>query len=391
MSAQIRYSLRKALLGLTLVLVAATAACDDDDNTGPNVPESLAIVSGDDQDAVVGNEDGDRLDDGVNLREIELDLRLPVDPYADAVVILAMESETPGEFEAGVEEAYVNIKRLPFMESPLGLRFQVGRFRPAFGRSNLLHTHDLPQSTRSLVTGEFLGEEGFVQQGVSADFFVPMPWDENSSLTARLQVLGGGGVAFAPEPNQNLAYLANLRWFRAFGSSHSTDLGGSSYLRPGRPGFPVARMHAVDFLYRWRPLRQGQWKSYLLGAEVMLADRQRPDAAEPVEVAGGLDPGAILPTTDRPWGYSVFTQWQFDQRKYAGVRWDDTSTLVDPTIRRRSLTPYVSYYFSEFLRARLNYEHRWSDIASENSRNSLLMELTWIFGSHPPEPFWVNR
>jgi hypothetical protein len=55
MSAQIRYSLRKALLGLTLVLVAATAACDDDDNTGPNVPESLAIVSGDDQDAVVGN------------------------------------------------------------------------------------------------------------------------------------------------------------------------------------------------------------------------------------------------------------------------------------------------------------------------------------------------
>jgi hypothetical protein len=51
----------------------------------------------------------------------------------------------------------------------------------------------------------------------------------------------------------------------------------------------------------------------------------------------------------------------------------------------------VSYYFSEFLRARLNYEHRWSDIASENSRNSLLMELTWIFGSHPPEPFWVNR
>ena len=63
--------------------------------------------------------------------------------------------------------------------SPLGLKFQIGRFRPSFGKFNTLHTHDLPQSTRSLLTEEFLGEEGFISQGVSTDFYLPTPWSEN--------------------------------------------------------------------------------------------------------------------------------------------------------------------------------------------------------------------
>ena len=337
------------------------------------------------------NEDGARIDDTMNLREVEIDLRVPVDPYADAVLIVAFESETPGSFETGIEEGYVNIKKLPFMESPLGLKFQIGRFRPAFGKFNILHTHDLPQATRSLTTQEFLGEEGFIQQGVSADFFVPTPWDDSASLNARLQVLGGGDVALAPEANQRLAYVGNLRWFRSHGDSHSTDIGWSSYVRPGTTEHPVARMHALDFLYRWKPLRQGQWKSYLLGGELMLADHARPDAAEPADVAEIIDPANVRADGGRPIGFSVFTQWQFDRRKYGGVRWDDTSTLRDPSIRRRGLTPYISYYFSEFLRLRFNFEHRWSDIAVEDGRNSFLVELNWLFGSHPPEPFWVNR
>lgn len=332
----------------------------------------------------VFNEDGDRIDDTMNLREVEIDFRVPVDPYADAVLIAAFESEAPGSFEAGIEEGYLNIKKLPFMGSPLGLKFQVGRFRPAFGKFNILHTHDLPQSTRSLMTQEFLGEEGFIQQGVSTDFFVPIP-DENASLNARIQVLGGGDVALAPESNQRLAYLGNLRWFRDYGGSNTTDIGWSSYIRPGTAEQPIARMHALDFLYRWKPLRQGESRSFLLGGELMFTDHRRPDEAEPVDVADGIGE-----REGRPLGYSVFTQWQFDRRKYGGVRWDDTSTLIDPSVRRRGLTPYLSYYFSEFLRLRLNFEHRWSDIVLENGRNSFFVELNWIFGAHPPEPFWVN-
>ncbi len=319
----------------------------------------------------VFNEDGGRIDNQPNLREAEVDMRVPVDPYADGVLILSLESDTPGKFNADVEEGYVNIKKLPFMQSPLGLKFQVGRFRPAFGKFNGLHTHDLPTTLRSLPTQEFLGEEGFISQGVSADFFVPTPWDDNSSLNARLQVLGGGDIAVSPESHNRLAYLGNLRWFKTIAGVNNLDVGWSSYLHPGRRGeSSMTRLHGADFMYRWKPFRQGEWKSYLLGGEFMFADRNE---------------------GRRPYGTTLFTQWQFDRRKYAGVRWDYTTTAADSTVLRRSLTPYLSYYFSEFLRLRLNYERRWSGIAAENKRNSVFVELNWLFGAHPPEPFWVNK
>ena len=339
----------------------------------------------------VFNEEGGRIDNSFSLREVEVDMRVPVDPFADAVLITAFESGSPGEFDVGIEEGYINVKKLPFMESPLGLKFQVGRFRTAFGRSNLLHTHALPQSTRSLATQEFLGEEGFVQEGISLDFFVPTPWQAEDSVNARLQVLGGGGIAISPESRDRLAYLGNLRWFRTFRGTHNTELGWSTYWHPGRNGTGTTRLHGLDFMYRWKPFRQGEWKSYLMGGEMFFSNRSQPGAREPADVAPHLDPVAAGTSRKRPFGYSVFAQWQMDRRKYVGIRWDHTSTLVDPDLTRRSVTPYLSYYFSEFLRFRLNYERRWSDIRPENGRNSVFLELNWIFGAHPPEPFWVNR
>ena len=92
-----------------------------------------------------------------------------------------------------------------------------------------------------------------------------------------------------------------------------------------------------------------------------------------------------------PLGFTAFTQWQFDRRTYAGLRYDQTDVLLQPDLQRRSITPYITYYFSEFLRFRVNYEHRWSDFEEEDGRNSLFFELNWIFGSHPPEPYWVNK
>ena len=322
--------------------------------------------------------DGDRIDNNLNLRETEIDLRVPVDPYADAVLIAAFESETPGSFEAGIEEGYINIKKLPFMPNPLGLRFKVGRFRPDFGRFNVLHTHDLPQSFRSMSTGEFLGEEGFIQQGVSAEFYVPKPWKGEDSLNAKLQIIDGGDIAVSPESNGRKAYLGKLSWFNTFNGTHNLELGGSSYWHPGSEDKSTTRLHAFDFMYKWKPFRQGEWKSYVLGGEVLFAD-PRPSS---------IDPGA---PSGRPWGGSVFTQWQLDRRKYVGVRGDYTKSLSDSGKTRRGVTPYLSYYVSEFFRLRLNYEHRWSDILAEDGRDSVFLELSWIFGGHPPEPFWVNK
>jgi hypothetical protein len=338
----------------------------------------------------VFSEDGGRADNRFTLREAEIDMRVPVDPYADAVLITALEQDASGKFTVGIEEGYVNIKKLPFVDrTPLGMRLKVGRFRPAFGKINVLHTHDLPQTFRPLPIQEFLGPEGFAQNGASANFFLPTPWDEKSSIDLTLEFLGGGELALSPNIESRNSYLGHLRWFRTFRDSHNLELGWSSYYRPNGQLSRQSDLHGFDLTYRWKPLRRGEWHSFLLGSEFMFARRAYPEAAESPDVALALE--GTAPGSGRPLGYTVYGQWQFDRRTYAGVRWDRTDVLYNPALQRRGLTPYVSYYFSEFLRFRLNYEHRWSDLVTESNRNSVYAELNWIFGSHPPEPYWVNK
>jgi hypothetical protein len=337
----------------------------------------------------VFNEDNNRIDNKMILREAEIDMRVPVDPYADGVLITSIESETPGQFSAGVEEGYVTIKKLPFLDQPpLGLKLKVGRFRPLFGSINILHTHDLPQTYRPLPIQEFLSPEGFVKDGVSANFFLPTP-GEKSSLDFTAEALSGGDIAVSPSPDARMSYSGHLRFYSTLGDSHNLQLGWSSLFQPKGNEIPETDIHDFDFMYRWKPSRQGQWKSFILGGEVMFGRKAYAQADESPDVARALL--GRQPGNGKPVGYYVFTQWQFDRRLYAGFRWDKTDVLFDPSLKRRSITPFVSYYFSEFLRFRLNYEHRWSDLNTEDGRNSFYGELNFVFGSHPPEPFWVNK
>jgi hypothetical protein len=239
------------------------------------------------------------------------------------------------------------------------------------------------------VVEEFLGEEGFVGNGISGNFFLPTPWDAGSSLDMTLQVMSGGDIAISPDPHARSAYLGHLRWFKSFNDAHNVELGWSTYYHPSGNSVRSATLNGLDFMYRWKPARQGEWSSFLLGGELIFTNSAHPEAGEPPDVARAIE--GLAAGTGRPMGYTVYGQWQFDRRTYGGVRWDQTDTLYNPALSRRSVTPYFSYYFSEFLRFRLNFEHRWSDLFTENRRNSLFAEINWVFGAHPPEPFWVNK
>jgi len=346
--------------------------------------------------AVVGNfifrgsdektftEGGDRTDNRPNLREAEIDFRSAVDPYADAVLIAALESESPGHFDTSIEEGYITVKKLPFLDSPpQGLKLKLGRFRPEFGRLNKLHTHDLPQTMRPLVIEEFLGPEGFIEDGVSGQFFLPTPWDEESAIDVTLQALSGD-IDVAPGGRNDAGFLGHARWFRTFAETHNLELGWSSYFARNDSPALHALLHGADALYSWKPLRSGGSRSFLLGGEYLFADRQ-------FEGTTGSPALPLEERTSKPEGFYLFAQVQSGPRWFFGVRGDWTETLDDSSVHRSGVTPYVSYYFSEFLRFRLNYEHLWGDRPQEYGRNNVFLEANWVIGSHPPEPFWVQK
>jgi len=310
-----------------------------------------------------------RVDDNISLREVELDFRAAIDPWADGVVIATYESDVPNDFNASIEEGYVVLKKLPILDSaPGGLKVKLGRFRPEFGRFNYVHLHDLPQPTYPRALGNFLGNEGLVQEGISGQFFVPVTGEE-SALEATVQVLDGGEAPLAPDAEaRDIASLAHLKYFRDLSSSSNVELGVSGY-----EADTDHQLLGADATYKWKPLAGGEWRSFLIGGEVFASHIDDPTL--------GND----------PIGYYLWSQYQFDKNVYLGARYDHAEEITDETQKTDVIGTYLTYYTTEFLRFRLSLEHTESDVAELDGLNTAALEVNMVFGSHPVEPYWVNR
>ena len=312
----------------------------------------------------------ERIDDRMNLREVELDFRAAIDPWADGVVIGTFAQDVPNEpFITEIEEGYVLLKKLPILDSaPWGLKVKVGRFRPEFGRFNYIHLHDLPQPSYPRALGTFLGPEGFIQNGVSGQFFLPLH-GERQTLEATVQVLDGGNLPLAEDLQGNaIASLGHLKYFRDLSESTNMELGLSAY-----EGDTDHQLLGLDASYKWKPLSGGEWHSFLVGGELF---------------ASHLDDPAL---GDDPQGYYAFAQYQLNRNYYAGLRYDHSEELEDESQVTDTLGAYLTYYTTEFLRFRLGLEHTESDLDELDGLNTGLFELNMVFGSHPVEPYWVNK
>jgi hypothetical protein len=331
---------------------------------------------------------GVAIDDRPFLRTAEFDFRAAVDPYADAVAILSAEDQAGAGFSADVEEGYVVIKRLPILESaPLGLKLKIGRYRAPIGQVNRLHMHDLPWTTRPLPISRFLGtengeffESGYNPVGIDAEVILP-EFIPGAVMELNADVVDGGSIAVSSGSHDHPGYLGHYNLFFTAHDTHDFNFGVSGYYEAGvhRTG-----LLALDALYKWKPLAAGEFHSVVIGGELFYANRRF-----------ALDTnGDGLPDTEKqaaPLSWFGFAQVQLSWHVYLGGRYDYVQDINDPSLTTQVAAGYLSYYTSEFLRFRAGYEHRWSDVAAENGVNSFIAEVNVVFGSHPTEPYWVNR
>ena len=310
-----------------------------------------------------------RVDDRFSLREVEFDVRAPIDPWADGIVIASFEAETPGEYEAAIEEGYVVLKKLPFLDdAPAGLKLKLGRFRPAFGRFNSIHLHDLPAPTYPLALQEFLGPEGFAADGISGQFFLPSP-GEDDVLDLTLQLVDGGEIAISPDgDSSDIAGLAHLKWFHELASERDLEVGASGWTSNAEN-----QLYGLDATYRWKPHEAGEWHSFLVGVELYQAS---------------LDGSSFA---DHPDGYDLWTQYQIGRNLYLGGRFSRADDLADESLDTERYGAFLTHYTTEFLRFRLALEHTESDLVELDGLDSAFLEMNFVYGSHPAEPYWVNR
>ena len=206
-----------------------------------------------------------------------------------------------------------------------------------------------------------------------------VPWDgggimlqlpsfEGTALDLELHAARAGDISFTEEKSdaKQPAGIGRLNFFAQLAEEHDFSTGISGYFEEDNS------LLVVDFLYRWRPL--GRFNSLVLGGEWHFVDRQIGDEEE-----------------TSPDGGFLFLQYQLNWNIYLGVRWDHAAALEEDDEITDVYSAYVSYYTTEFFRMRTGYEYRESDHEEDDDLHSLFLEFNFVFGSHPAEPWWVNR
>jgi len=336
--------------------------------------------------------------DNFRLREAEVDMRLPLSPFAEGVAIFSWENEGNNNFNATVEEGYANINVGALTDTNVDTTAKLGRFRPIFGRNNQLHLHDWLQVYQPLPVRNLLGPEGLVGEGV----MVHQPitdWEGAGGLgrTVNLDFSVVNGEMFigdtalgeaADEAGLGLQsddpmYVARLSQYSELDALSDLELGVSAIGPLGANAVTTdagERVHVhyldADITWRDRAAEHGVG-SWLVQAEGMRAwiDDTSSDF--------------VPDSSDQGWWLTV--QRQTSANWYVGVLYG-TSDVLSSTAHQDSIAPYVTWYADEFFRVRGEFEHLTQNGGGSDDNisdaNRLLLQFTWNFGVHAPHPYW---
>ncbi|MCA1580392.1 MAG: hypothetical protein LC796_03175 [Acidobacteria bacterium] len=297
----------------------------------------------------------------LSLRESELGLQAIVDPYARADFFLSFNGSN-----VDVEEGY-----LTFTALPAQFLAKVGRMRVQFGKINTLHLHVLPWADEPLPIVNLLGgEEGWIGDGVSISHLLPMPADLFSELT--LQVFrGDSGELFAAPHRSDLAYNAHYRAYGDISESSNLELGFSYGYGPNTGSTDEitrhTRLEAIDATFRWKPLRQGNYRSASIRGELYRSRRDQSNGRQ----------------TARGWFLSG--EYQLAKRWFTGARVESSDHADEASRRDTGQALLLTFWPSEF--SQLRGELRRRRYAGGINATEALLQLQFAIGAHGAHPF----
>lgn len=358
---------------------------------GPSNPRLLPDVS------AVGDLIGDLSPKGstqgdstrFGIREVEVAIQAAVDPYFRGDIFLGI-SDGEG---ISIEQAYLTATSLPW-----GLELRLGRLLLPVGKENTTHRHDLHSIEYPWVLQRFLGAEGLKGTGIYASrIFSPFGFYQEVIVTAsdRFGEAPDGLRATERASKQltGLGYSARLRNYWDLSQASNLELSFSAITgRREQPVSGVATVNAAlarqsvvgaDLTYRWRPLQQGLYRSFILQGEVLRQLNER-DPALPAATGSSV---AVYDGPRRNFtGAYLFSRWQASRRGYLGARVD---VLQDPDYSggtTRAASTYLEFFPSEFSKLVGGVE-RVAPPSGSVAFTRVILQATFALGPHKPHPF----
>jgi hypothetical protein len=288
------------------------------------------------------------------LSESELSFQAFVDPYAQAKFFVAV-----GPDGAEVEEGFIN-----FIALPHDLTAKVGKLKASFGKINTMHAHVRPWIDTPLVLRNFFGEEGLADHGVSVSRIFPNRFNVFVEATGEVYSGDAEGV-FEAQNRNDLFYLGHLKAYHDLSEGSNLEL-GTSFARGTAPETGGSNEFAgLDLTYRYKPLERGLYRSFI-GRTELISNRRE-----------GL--------SDRAFGFYVSGDYQFAQRWFTGLRFDDADHAGDPGLTDRGLSATLTFWPSEF--SQLRAQARRIRYGNGPTVNELLMQVQFSIGAHGAHTF----
>jgi hypothetical protein len=340
-------------------------------------------------------EDGTR----IGVREVELAIQAAVDPYLRGDVFLGI-SDTEG---IAIEQAFLTTTALPHE-----LELKIGRFLMPVGKQNTTHRHDLHTVEYPYVIQRFFGPEGEKGTGLwLSRVFAPLGFFQEIQLTAIDRIAEKSDTLESGDAvNRTLAglgYSARLRNYWDLNESTNMELSGWGLSGLREEPIPVAvgsinavnarqTTYGLDFTFRWRPLQQGLYKSFMLQSEWMRQATSSRSGFIPgslchdlCPIISGLPVLVANERTNYGGGY-VFARYQISQRGFLGARYDRVQDPEFAGATTQAGSAYLEFFPSEFSKFTAMYE-RYVPPAGNERINRILLQATFALGPHKPHPF----
>ncbi len=320
---------------------------------------------------------GDHQREELQARHFELDIQSYLDPYTRMHVVFGyhgrhhessfgLPAGEPDPVEGG--EMHLGEGYITWLQLPGGLTLTVGKKRQQFGVLNRWHLHALDQADLPWVLQESFGDHGLTGTGVSVDWLMPRLWAHTNELTVEV-TNGDNETAFGGESWQHPSFLARLKSY--------WDLTEDSYLEIGLDALhgsadPEGHLghdfFAADVAYNWYPAgrelyREVTVRGMLLRSELDLAEGGERDA----------------------WGGFLYGQMKFSPHWIAGLRYDRVDDQREAGHRFWGLSPYLTFWQSEFVRLRAQASYRKDTRLGTDHRFQL--QITFAAGPHKHDSY----
>lgn len=322
-------------------------------------------------------EDTSTIRNGIDVQELEVAFMSDVDPYSRLVLTLSLapqytlNSQTnrvTQTWEFKPEEAFAESNHVSWTT------LRVGKFKAAFGKHNLLHTHDYPLVDQPLINASFFGGEGLNDVGVSAAVLLPFPWF--SELTGQYLRGEGENPEFSsPSPNDavGLGHWKNL-W------DLTEDLTGElgvSYAQGTNMFGRGTGIGGGDLTFKWRPSVGGKYRSFIIATEFMQRNLEQPEFPN-----------------EKGTGIYLLGKFQFAERWHAVLRYenlfvDGANNSINPNaLQNGAANRYaggVAFNATEFSFFRIEYSQT-EGLRSDSGltvERKVYLQANFTIGAHP--------